>query len=52
MNDKISLRRTASLIAILISLGLFTGMFDLTSAGIVSAIIFSFVFGLIFKARD
>lgn len=33
-------------------MGLFTGMFDLTSAGIVSAIIFSFVFGLIFKARD
>lgn len=32
--------------------GLFTGMFDLTSAGIVAAIIFSFVFGLIFKARD
>ena len=33
-------------------LGLFTGMFDLTSAGIVSAIIFSFVFGLIFKPKN
>lgn len=33
-------------------MGLFMGMFDLTSAGIVSAIIFSFVFGLIFKPRD
>ena len=33
-------------------MGIFTGMFDLTSAGIVSAIIFSFVFALIFKARD
>ena len=32
--------------------GLFTGMFDLTSAGIVSAIIFSFVFALIFKAKN
>ena len=33
-------------------MGLFTGMFDLTSAGIVSAIIFSFIFGIIFKAKD
>lgn len=33
-------------------MGLFMGMFDLTSAGIVAAIICSFVFGLIFKARD
>lgn len=33
-------------------MGLFMGMFDLTSAGIVAAIIFSFVFGLIFKPRD
>ncbi len=34
------------------AVGIFTGMFDLTSAGIVSAIVFSFVFGLLFKARD
>lgn len=33
-------------------MGIFTGMFDLTSAGIVSAIVFSFIFGLIFKPRD
>lgn len=33
-------------------IGLFIGMFNLTSAGIVSAIIFSFIFGLMFKARD
>lgn len=33
-------------------MGIFTGMFDLTSAGIVAAIVFSFVFGLIFKPRD
>lgn len=33
-------------------LGLFMGMFDLTSSGIVSVIIFSFFFSLIFKARD
>ena len=31
---------------------LFMGMFDLTSSGIVAAIIFSFVFSLIFKAKD
>ena len=31
---------------------LFMGMFDLTSSGIVAAIIFSFVFTLIFKAKD
>ena len=33
-------------------LGLFTGMFNLTSAGIVAAIIFSFIFGIIFKAKN
>lgn len=33
-------------------LSLFMGMFDLTSSGIVAAIIFSFVFSLIFKAKD
>lgn len=33
-------------------LGLFMGMFDLTSSGIVAAIVFSFIFGLIFKAKD
>lgn len=33
-------------------LGLFIGMFDLTSSGIVAAIIFSFFFSLFFKARD
>jgi len=27
-------------------------MFDLTSAGIVAAIIFSFLFALVFKPRD
>lgn len=32
--------------------GLFMGMFDLTSSGIVAVIIFSFVFALIFKPRD
>ena len=32
-------------------IGLFTGMFDLTSAGIISAIIFSFLFSLIFKPK-
>lgn len=31
---------------------LFMGMFDLTSSGIVAAIIFSFVFSLFFKAKD
>ena len=31
---------------------LFMGMFDLTSSGIVAAIIFSFTFALIFKAKD
>lgn len=34
------------------SIGLFTGMFDLTSGGIVSAVIFSFIFALIFKPKD
>ena len=33
-------------------MGLYMGMFDLTSAGIVAAIVFSFVFGIIFKAKD
>lgn len=33
-------------------LGLFMGMFDLTSSGIVAAIIFSFFFSLFFNARD
>ena len=33
-------------------LGLFMGMFDLTSSGIVAAIVFSFVFGMLFKAKD
>ena len=34
------------------TVGLFTGMFDLTSSGIVAAIIFSFVFTLIFSPKD
>lgn len=33
-------------------LGLFTGMFTLTATGITATIIFSFIFTLIFKARD
>ncbi len=33
-------------------LGLFTGMFDLTSGGIVATILFSFLFSLLFHARD
>lgn len=33
-------------------MGLLIGPFDLTSAGIVAAIIFSFAFALIFKPRD
>lgn len=33
-------------------MGLLTGMFDLTSAGIVSAIVFSFILGLLFEAKD
>ena len=32
--------------------GIFTGMFDLTGAGISGAIIFSFLFTLIFKPKD
>lgn len=32
--------------------GLTTGMFSLTAAGITSAIVFSFVFSLIFKPKD
>ena len=33
-------------------LGILTGMFSLTSAGIVAAIVFGFIFSLIFKAKD
>ena len=33
-------------------MGLFMGMFDLTSSGIVAAIVFSFVLSLIFVPRD
>jgi len=33
-------------------IGLLMGMFDLTASGITSAIIFTFVFSLFFKARD
>jgi stage V sporulation protein AE len=33
-------------------MGLFTGMLNLTAAGITSSIIFSFFFALIFKPRD
>lgn len=33
-------------------LGLFTGMFSLTATGITATIIFSFIFALIFKAKD
>ncbi|MFA5603269.1 MAG: SpoVA/SpoVAEb family sporulation membrane protein [Bacilli bacterium] len=33
-------------------MGLIMGMFDLTSAGIIAAIVFSFVLALIFKPRD
>lgn len=33
-------------------MGLFMGMFDLTSSGIVAAIIFSFILSLIFKPKD
>ena len=34
------------------TVGIPMGMFDLTSAGVVSAIVFSFIFALIFKPRD
>lgn len=34
------------------TMGLFMGMFDLTSSGIVAAIIFSFFFSLIFQPKD
>ena len=34
------------------TMGLFMGMFDLTSSGIVAAIVFSFIFSLIFKPKD
>lgn len=33
-------------------IGLIMGMFDLTAAGITSAIIFTFIFTLIFKPKD
>ena len=33
-------------------IGVITGMFDLTAAGITSAIIFSFIFSLLFKPKD
>lgn len=33
-------------------MGLFMGMFDLTSSGIVAAIVFSFILSLIFKPKD
>ena len=33
-------------------IGLLIGMFDLTATGITAAIIFTFVFTLIFKAKD
>ena len=33
-------------------LGLFTGMFNLTTAGIVAALVFGFITSMIFKARD
>ena len=33
-------------------MGLLMGMFDLTASGITAAIIFSFIFTLIFKAKD
>ena len=33
-------------------LGLFTGMFTLTAAGITATIIFSFLFTIIFRAKD
>lgn len=33
-------------------LGLLAGMFDLTSSGIVAAIVFGFILTLIFKAKD
>lgn len=33
-------------------MGILTGMFDMTAAGITSAIIFTFIFSLFFNARD
>ena len=33
-------------------MGIFMGMFDLTATGITSAIIFAFIFSVIFKAKD
>ena len=33
-------------------MGLFMGMFDMTASGITAAIIFTFVFTLLFKPRD
>lgn len=32
--------------------GIFSGMFTMTATGIVATIIFSFIFSLLFKARD
>lgn len=32
--------------------GILMGMFDLTAAGVTSAIVFSFIFALIFKPKD
>lgn len=34
------------------TMGLFMGMFDLTSSGIVAAIVFSFIFSFLFKPKD
>ena len=34
------------------TIGLLMGMFNLTAAGITGAIVFSFILGLIFRARD
>ena len=33
-------------------MGLFMGMFDITASGITAAIIFTFIFTLLFKPRD
>lgn len=33
-------------------IGIFMGMFDLTSTGIVAAIVFSFIFSLLFHPKD
>ena len=34
------------------AMGVSMGMFDLTAAGITSALVFSFIFALIFKPKD